>query len=878
MSSSPLEVHIVSHTHWDREWYLPAGRFRQRLVPLIDDLLDDPPDRVAAFLLDGQAIVLEDYLAVRPERASEVAASLKDGGIEAGPWYVLADELIPSAEALVRNLLAGRRALSSLRARSPRVLYCPDSFGHPAALPELANGFGFETIVLWRGYGGRRWPAGDCVRWRAPSGATALLYHLPRDGYEYGSHLPLGEQDARDRWSRIRTELGGRSALGVVLLPHGADHHARQHRWRDALELLENVAQPDAAHASSMSQFVESLEQRAEGATLSEVTGELRDSYGYTWTLQGTFATRAQQKRRNALAERLLIREAEPWSALARLHGAPSRRSLIEAAWKTLLQCHPHDTLCGCSIDEVSRAMDARLDDVMGQGAGIRDDSVQELIGHDAADARARSSEWRSVVHVRNAAPRPRGGVVHLVLARKLVDVPVGPGSVSLPPAMSAASAEVGLAGVPAQYLGSWQVHERIESPRHYPDNDLVELTFVAALLSPVPSLGVVVLPLGERAERHTAVSGDTVLGDADGIESNDVRVNVDDVGNLTLRVNGRTIEAFASIESTDDLGDLYTPSIRSSSVRTDVEQAFVTHAGPLHAALQYNLVLRRHDETMLSVGEVNLTFVLDAGAPFLRIIVQGRNGERDHRLRIVLATEVRDPDVWADAAFGQVRRVPLVLAPEEMIAETPPATAPLHRYVSLFGREGGATLYSDGLAEYEVMPDGRIAITLVRAVGQLSRNDIPERPGHAGWPTDTPEAQCLGEFEASLALMFHGGVRDAPTIDLIERTADDVLVPLAGETLRSAIDVRDAQGFELSGTGLAFSAVKDSADGEWIVFRCLNLLDEPVEGSWRMPLEIREAMKSRLDESPLEELGIVDGHLVRFTAGPREVVTILVR
>src|SRR5215210_7571900 len=113
--STPLEAHVVSHTHWDREWYLPAARFRQRLVALIDELLADDADRTA-FLLDGQAIVLEDYLAVRPERRAELSARLRDGRLEAGPWYVLADELIPSAEALVRNLFAGRRVMRALRA------------------------------------------------------------------------------------------------------------------------------------------------------------------------------------------------------------------------------------------------------------------------------------------------------------------------------------------------------------------------------------------------------------------------------------------------------------------------------------------------------------------------------------------------------------------------------------------------------------------------------------------------------------------------------------------------------------------------------------------------------------------------------------------
>src|SRR5688572_26198246 len=109
-SPGPFDVHVVSHTHWDREWYQPFARFRQRLVALIDELLDAPPER-SAFLLDGQAVLLEDYLAVRPDRGDELRRLLDRGTLEAGPWFVLADEMLTSGEALVRNLLAGNRSV-----------------------------------------------------------------------------------------------------------------------------------------------------------------------------------------------------------------------------------------------------------------------------------------------------------------------------------------------------------------------------------------------------------------------------------------------------------------------------------------------------------------------------------------------------------------------------------------------------------------------------------------------------------------------------------------------------------------------------------------------------------------------------------------------
>ena len=77
----PFTLLVIPHTHWDREWYHTAERFRQRLVTLIDELLDDPPPAGESFLLDGQAIVLEDYLTIRPERAAELSALRRDGRV-----------------------------------------------------------------------------------------------------------------------------------------------------------------------------------------------------------------------------------------------------------------------------------------------------------------------------------------------------------------------------------------------------------------------------------------------------------------------------------------------------------------------------------------------------------------------------------------------------------------------------------------------------------------------------------------------------------------------------------------------------------------------------------------------------------------------------
>jgi alpha-mannosidase len=850
-----LTIHVVSHTHWDREWYHAAERFRQRLVPLVDELIDDPPAPGSSFLLDGQTVVLEDYLEVRPERVSELAAALRSRRLEAGPWFVLPDELIPSGEGLVRNLLAGARTLRALRAESPPVLYCPDSFGHPARLPDIARGFGKDVVIAWRGFGGARAPQSDAVWWTAPGGERVLLYHLTRSGYELGSSLP-SDATAPERWTRIRAEIGTRSVTGVALLLNGADHHARQTHLAAALDALKTAASPEIVKPSRLTDFATELTRRAgsRASAMPEIGGELRDSYGFTWTLQGTLATRAPQKRRYVRAERSLVRDVEPWTAIAVLNGKTTRRPLVQAGWRALLLCQPHDTLCGCSIDQVARAMNARLDSTDAQIVGLREDALLDIIAHDRDAARARPKDWTPIVLVRNRSARTRSGVARISVSVKIADVAVGPRSAGKPLPKSA-------------------VHERTEAPRAYPDNDLVERTTRYIWLENVPAYGIVSLP-ADAAKKSTAAPDVPVRSSGHSISNGRLAISWDGRGRITLEQAGdqRRIMSLIEWESRRDEGDLYTPSIRGRRFSAKHLGTRIVEKNALHAAFEQRWLFKAKDESIA----ITLRMSLDAHAPFARIRVTGDNNARDHRLRLLMRTDVGSSVAVADAAFGPVQRDPIVVSSAAAKMEQPVATAPLHRYVSRFDQKRGATLYADGLTEYESTKNG-FAVTLLRAVGQLSRRDLPERPGHAGWPEPTPEAQCIGAFSAELAVMLHGPRTNA-TIDVIERVSDDVLFPLEGETLRSAVRVpAPIMGVALEGAGLAFSCVKESETGDAIVLRCVNLLDQEVAGSWRLPRATREAHMARLDETPVTPIE-ARGERIHFIAPPRGIVTILVR
>ena len=188
-------VHLIAHTHWDREWFLPFQGFRIRLVHLVDRLLEilaaDPG--FTHFMLDGQTIVVDDYLEVRPGRRAEIAAHVASGRLLVGPWTILPDEFLVSPEALVRNLAHGARAARALGGRMD-VGYVPDPFGHVGQLPQILRGFGIDAACFRRGLGDE-----PCeLQWDAPDGSRVLVAYLRRALASRESALPVVRGELRD--------------------------------------------------------------------------------------------------------------------------------------------------------------------------------------------------------------------------------------------------------------------------------------------------------------------------------------------------------------------------------------------------------------------------------------------------------------------------------------------------------------------------------------------------------------------------------------------------------------------------------------------------------------------------------------------------------
>ena len=860
----PVTYHLVPHTHWDREWYLTRAGFLARLVPALDDLVTrlagDPDFR--SFLLDGQTVLVEDYLRVRPEQRPVIAALVGEGRLQVGPWYVLADELIPSGESLVRNLLAGRADADRLGGRLD-VLYSPDAFGHPAAWPALAAEFGIRSGVIWRGLGGRPGPTGDLFRWRDAAGRELLLYHLPPQGYEIGAELPPDAGRLAAAWNRIAPSLRARAASPHVAVFVGADHHAAHPgigRLRDLLARLE----PDASvRVSRLDEYLASAE--AASGPLPVLEGEQRWSYGYTWILQGVHGTRAPLKRRHGEAELSLERVAEPLAALDLWHRSRDARPVLRAAWRTLVRSQFHDSICGCTSDPVARRVAARVEDARVLAGEIAGTALYSLAGHDPDAARdAAASPPRLVFW--NPAPRARAGVVVADLTWFRRDVLVGPPGGREPRRAAAPTAReiaAALGGAPHQVLGRRSAQERLDAPRHYPDQDEVEVVRVA-LAS--PRLGGFSLGEGAGASPEHPVRR-TAAGLANGI----LETGFDRAGRVWLGAlaSGVRLSRLLALESEPDAGDTYTFARGSGAgVRASGWHSVgVLASGPLVGAIEARAALLG--------GRVRARLVLSlhAGSGALRATLELENHATDHRVRLRFPIGETITKTLAGSAFGIARRP--VVGPDERKypAETPVATAPAQRFVVAHGEGGGLAILAPGFFEYE--PAGReLAITLLRAVGQLSRSDLPTRPGHAGWPVATPEAQCLGGERLQFGLL---PVETLPAADALARAWEDLFLPPKAVWLRrcAGLDLADVD-VGLEGEGLVFSSLKPAEEGHGIVIRCYNPGSRTVEGVLRFGREVGDAVRVRADEREPRPLPLdPGGRSLRFRAGAGEIVTI---
>ncbi len=389
-------AYYVASTHWDREWYEPFQGFRMRLVSLIDELLETMENDAAyrTFVLDGQVIPFTDYLEIRPEMEGRLRDLASSGRIRLGPWYVMPDEWLVSGESLVRNLIHGMEMAVEYGAEPSRAGFLCDMFGHTGQMPQIFDQLGITGVLLWRGLNERE--HGGLFNWKAPDGTVLPGYRFGRKGYcsyaiEVRGSRDIDEPFVFDTIAQRLVDFTRRQAeripSGPLLLFDGGDHLEIEPRTGELIERANEELRGDGitiVHADLDAFLADLVNNRR---TIERtVTGELRETGRDSldtdehWLIPGVLSSRIGLKQSNAACEDELLLWAEPFSAfVSGALGNDHPRGYLRTAWRHLLENHPHDSMCGCSVDQVHRDMLFRFDQSLGISSRVAGTALDAL-------------------------------------------------------------------------------------------------------------------------------------------------------------------------------------------------------------------------------------------------------------------------------------------------------------------------------------------------------------------------------------------------------------------------------------------------------------------------------------------------------------------
>ncbi len=861
-----MECHLICHTHWDREWYRTFQEFRAHLVDVVDGLLEilerDPGYR---FVLDGQAVVIEDYLAIRPERAEDLARACDEGRVAIGPWYVQPDSLLPSGEAHIRNLLEGRRSCGELSRRHSAVAYVPDSFGHPAQFPQLFAGFGLDGFLYWRGDDDRTAQLGPAWRWEAPDGSAVTAIHLP-NGY-FGASNPMRDPaEAADRLAR--TAPDGPRVGDRLLLLNGGDHlPADPTAGAIADRLAEHTGW--AVHRSLFDDALAGLDlDRSPEGPAPTFRGELRGAARAN-LLPGVASTHLPVKLAVRRAEGRLSGWLEPWSALLAAHGGQSEQATLRQAWRSVLVNQAHDSLCGCSADAVMAQVTARMADSL----AMIEATIDRVLAGAAGAPTDRLVPFNGPVDliVANPSPHPRSDVVRFPLDGFPLYAAHSEG-IELHQFTLASLMGQGITvdGTPARVLPVTDP-DRVRMLSAGPAVD-VEIP-----VADIPALGW----RRFRLELGGAVQDE--IDDVRSISNGHLTVSSADDGTLTLTRHGgdgdRTFAGLLGLLDEGDRGDTYDfdpvpGDVPTEPVLTSLEVTRSRHPNGISelrivrvhripASLTDDRQARSADETELRLG---LVVRLGPGATRADIDLTLDNRARDHRLRLAFPTGLPVDRFRHATTFDIAER-----------STTPPASdgwrqpAPAEFVHQGWIEAGGLTVVTPGLPEAVVTPEGKIQVTVVRSVGWLARNDHRVRPEPAGPEMETPSAQCEGMIRARLGLIVGASARDARDAELGLRAA------IAGPAGSPARVPEEIPLLELDPTDLMLDAVKEAQDGDGLVVRISNPTGVAVDANLRVGFPVTAATVVRLDETrdPSSPKPTIDGATIAVPVGPRQLRTV---
>ncbi|MGG4092857.1 alpha-mannosidase [Paenibacillus lautus] len=902
------KAHIISHTHWDREWYLPYEKHHVRLIELMDSLLEtmEKDSEYRSFFLDGQTIIIEDYLQVRPEKKEQLEKLITDGRIIIGPWYILQDAYLTSSEANVRNMQIGHQDAERYGTVA-KIGYFPDTFGLTGQIPQLMLQSGIDNAFFGRGVKptGFNNTVSDSgyessfseLMWEGPDGSKVLGI-LFANWYSNGNEVPVDEAEAKAFWDRKLADAEKYASTPELLYMNGCDHQPIQTDLPEGIRTAKKLYPDTEFIHSNFDDYLTAVREKLP-QDLSSVKGELRSQRTDGWgTLVNTASARVYLKQMNQRGQTLLEKVAEPLASYASLLGKEYPHHLFTYAWKTLMQNHPHDSICGCSVDEVHREMVTRFEKSAHVAENIVDDSVRVIA--DAVDTTA-FEQWGSdplPLVVFNTTGWSRSGTVSIELDAKRLYFREGYSLEETSRRMK----EIDLSGrvlvnAQGQAVPCTVQDLGLQFGYDLPDDRFrqpymcrrVRLTFEA---SAIPAMGLTTYAWVKSEVKPAEVA--SLISKSNVMENELIKIEIAEDGSFSLtdKKNGQVYRDLGVYENTGDIGNEYMykqPDGEAAlTTKGQTAQISVLEDTPYRASIeivhnwsipamadskldeeQHELIYYPNRKAQRSSDMVSLrirTVVsLNRSGKGVEIEATMDNQAKDHRVRALFPTDLLASSHNVDSMFEVATR------DNEPAAEweNPSYTAHQQAFVDVSTATAGLTVANQGLNEYEVLRDGRntIAVTLLRSVGEL---------GDWGY-FPTPEAQCIGVHTVRMEVIPHQG-DGMKSGAYAEAYQFQIPWTVAQTGVHAGAVASTSAPFEWSHEELAFSSLKVNPKTGDLMLRWFNMAGTDTELKLKSSLPSQGVYKSSI----LEVEGAVqsfdgDGSFTQ-PVKPHEIVTLGVK
>lgn len=886
-------VHVVPHSHWDREWYFTTSRSKIYLMhdlkKVLEQLEKDNP--YESFILDGQASLLDDYLKWRPQDKARIEKLVQRGKLIIGPWYTQTDQLVISGESIVRNMLYGMKICEDF-GDYMNVGYVPDSFGQAASMPQIYREFGISDTMFWRGVSDDD-VAHTEYKWRGEDGSVVNVYQIP-SGYYIGGAIPEREADLAEflHQEPFKTTWG-RSSTDQVYFPNGFDQAPVRENLPELVDQMNELYQDEyELQFSTIEKYIAAVKERQ--PELEEIAGELIN--GKLMRIHKTiFSSRPDLKALNTKIQHYLVNVMEPVLTMAMQLGFEYPVETVKEIWKLMFENAAHDSIGSCVSDTTN-------EDVYMRYKQARDISMNlvELTLRQISTAINNPQAQEITFTLFNTYDTIRDGVVEaeVYLPQQNFAILDQAGN-SLPYTI------LELIDQTEYVLNQGNVLNQVKEI-YLPEK--VYKAKIAFETTEVPSLGYTQLTIdlkGDSSAPIQELSSDT-------IENEHYRITINKNGSLDIldKANEVLYQNQGIIEENGDDGDSfnYSPPVKDWVISSSEAEPQVTiKQSAIYQSVRVEFLLtvpkdltERAEQKASAKLPITLEVALKKGSPLLdfKLTVENQNVD-SHRVCVLFDTGIASKFSIADQQFGTLQR-PVVFEKEMALWEAnkdqwneqPIAIETCQSFAGLFDEGWGVAVMPKGVREYEIIGEqfDTIRLTIFRTYGFMGKENLMYRPGRASGETviATPDAQChkTMSFEFSV-VYFAEGFDQANVAQLAKQAVTPIEVYQYAEFLNSRLiftlgDVEQtlpASFNLLSITGnLTLSVLKKAEDRPGYILRLYNgLLEEEGRAAISFKHPIKTAEKVDLKEKTKEPLSINNDTIELENIGHAKFVTLYV-